>query len=193
MKTRTAIAERAGKARPRRRPPEEVQGGLPLDELLAIYDMQNAAGHLIRRCQSRARAIFDQLIGEKSGLSRQQFALMVAIAKNPGAAYARLSEQTGFDRNSLADTLNRLIEKKLVTRQRSVSDARAYEIGLSARGARLLRQLIPLSFEVHARIIEPLPEQMRPIFIACLRVVVGLEHPSDPGETLSLAPASREV
>ncbi|MFM0341439.1 MarR family winged helix-turn-helix transcriptional regulator [Paraburkholderia fungorum] len=140
------------------------------------FDLREAPGHLLRRCHSRARAIFDDLIGRQTGLSKQQMALMVAIARIPNATHAQLSEETGFDRNTLADTLDRLISKGLARRERSEIDARAYQIQLTSDGINQLESLIPLAHEVQQKIIEPLPEELRPIFIQCLRILAGIDE-----------------
>jgi Transcriptional regulators len=145
------------------------------NSLVDRFDLLNAPGHLLRRCHSQARAIFDELVGRKTGLSKQQVALMIAIAHTPSATHAQLSGETGFDRNTLADTLDRLIAKGLALRQRSQLDARAYDIQLTSEGLAQLQELIPLSFEVQAKIIEPVPEDLRADFIRCLRLVAGID------------------
>jgi DNA-binding MarR family transcriptional regulator len=147
-------------------------------KLVDRFDLRDAPGHLLRRCHSRARAIFDDLIGRQSGLSKQQMALLIAIAQTPDATHAHLSEETGFDRNTLADTLDRLISKGLAHRERSEIDARAYQIRLTPDGIRQLEKLMPLALEVQQKIIEPLPEELRPVFIQCLRILAGVD-PSD--------------
>jgi DNA-binding MarR family transcriptional regulator len=143
-------------------------------DLVSQFDLSSAPGHLLRRCHSRARAIFDDLIGRETGLSKQQVALLVAIAHNPAATHTQLAEETGFDRNTLADTLNRLIAKGLALRQLSQADARAYEIQLTPEGLGMLEGLLPRSFEVQARIMEPLPEELRSGFIRCLQILAGI-------------------
>ncbi len=148
--------------------------------LVETFDLHNSPGHLLRRCHSRARAIFDDLIGRETGLSKQQVALMVTISHTPAATHAQLSEETGFDRNTLADTIDRLISKGLAVRERSVRDARAYEIRLTAQGQLQLEDLIPLSFEVQRKIIEPLPEASRQHFIECLQILAGISESESP-------------
>jgi DNA-binding MarR family transcriptional regulator len=144
-------------------------------QLIKKFDLHNAPGHLLRRSHSRARAIFEELIGRKTGLSKQQMALLFAIAHAPAATHAQLSEETGFDRNTLADALNRLISKGFALRTHSKSDGRAYDIQLTQAGMTQLELLVPIAFEVQSKILEPLPEELRPQFLDCLRILSGLE------------------
>jgi DNA-binding MarR family transcriptional regulator len=150
------------------------------DVVVPQFDLQEAPGHLIRRCHSRARAIFDELIGRQTGLSKQQVALMVSIARSPAATHAYLSEESGFDRNTLATTIDRLIVKGLAVRTRSRLDARAYEIRLTEEGHEQLEMLIPLSMEVQKKIIEPIPEASRRHFIECMQMLAGVYESETP-------------
>jgi MarR family transcriptional regulator, lower aerobic nicotinate degradation pathway regulator len=177
---------------PRKRSAATHTPSVVASDLINRFDLHQAPGHLLRRCHSRARAIFDELVGRKTGLSKQQVALMIAIAHSPAATHAQLSEETGFDRNTLADTLDRLIGKGLAVRQRSLVDARAYDIQLTSEGLRSLEDLIPLSFEVQAKIIEPVPEELRPELIRCLQILAGIS-PASESEPLAPRAAKRSV
>jgi DNA-binding MarR family transcriptional regulator len=135
------------------------------------FELRESPGYLLRRCHQRSRQIFDELIGFETGLSRQQVALLIGIDRNPHATQARLSEATGFDRNTLAELMNRLIGKKLVERRRAETDARAYEVTLSELGANVVRNTYPKFRQVQARILAPLPVEMRPRFLECLHIL----------------------
>src|SRR5687768_16063107 len=135
------------------------------------FELRRSPGYLIRRCHQRSRQIFDELIGFETGLSRQQVAVLIGIDQNPNVTQARLSEATGFDRNTLAELMGRLISKKLVERRRAQSDARAYEVTLSSAGAARIRSIYPKVRQVQARILSPLPARMRPQFLDCLTIL----------------------
>ncbi len=135
------------------------------------FELRRSPGYLIRRCHQRSRQIFDELIGFETGLSRQQVAVLIGIDQNPNVTQARLSEATGFDRNTLAELMSRLISKKLVERRRAQSDARAYEVTLSSTGAARIRSIYPKVRQVQARLLAPLPPRMRPTFLECLTIL----------------------
>jgi DNA-binding MarR family transcriptional regulator len=135
------------------------------------FVLQQTPGYLVRRCHQRCRRIFDELIGSETGLSRQQISLLIGIDRNPHATQAKLSEETGFDRNTLAELMNRLIGKKLVQRRRADGDARAYEVSLSQSGAALMRTMYPKFRQVQEKILAPLPSRLRPTFIECLQIL----------------------
>src|SRR5687768_14905381 len=107
----------------------------------AILALDEAPGHLLRRCNQRAREIYESLIGRR-GLSRQQFAVLIAMAGNPGASLTRISAATGFDRNTLAEMIGRLAEKGYVTRRRSAADARAVAMALTRKGRHFVGEMM---------------------------------------------------
>jgi DNA-binding MarR family transcriptional regulator len=162
------------------------------DEPLALDE---APGHLLRRCHQRSREIFDALIGHE-GLSRQQFAVLIAMARNPKASLTAISEASGFDRNTLAEMIVRLVKKGYVTRRRSDADGRAFEIALAPKGVRFVAAMMPRAHEVQRRILEPLPAELRPVFVHCLRVLLGLDAlapaQGDAGRARSLARTDSE-
>jgi len=135
------------------------------------FELSQSPGYLLRRCHQRSRQIFDELIGFETGLSRQQLALLIGIDRYPHATQARLSAVTGFDRNTLAELMNRLIDKHLVERRRAQNDARAYEVSLSELGAAKVRKMYPRYRRVQDKILAPLPRSLRPKFMECLHLL----------------------
>jgi DNA-binding MarR family transcriptional regulator len=153
----------------------------------AVLALDEAPGHLLRRCHQRSREIYESLIG-RHGLSRQQFAVLIAMSGRPGASLTGISAATGFDRNTLAEMIGRLAAKGYVTRRRSAADARAFAIAPTRKGARFVAEMMPRAHEVQRRILEPLPEALRPVFVHCLRILLGLDAPtSEHGEHETLA------
>jgi DNA-binding MarR family transcriptional regulator len=153
-------------------------------EILALDD---APDHLLRRCHQRSREIYESLIGRR-GLSRQQFAVLIAMGRNPGATLTGLAAASGFDRNTLAEMIGRLAAGGYVTRRRSARDARAFAIALTAKGARFVAAMMPKAHEVQRRILEPLPAALRPVFLHCLRLLLGLDAPArEDAEPAALA------
>jgi MarR family transcriptional regulator, lower aerobic nicotinate degradation pathway regulator len=136
------------------------------------FDLWSSPGHLLRRCHQRSHEIFNELLGD-TGVTRQQFSVLWALQQNPDANQQRLSEVTGWDRNTLAAMLGRLVDQKLIERSRDPEDARATRLRLTERGGDLLRDSTPTLREVQQRIIAPIPEAERPAFLAALRTMLS--------------------
>jgi len=155
---------RSRHVRNRHQPPDPYADG----------DLLTWPGYLLRRCHQRSLEIFNEVVGAYD-VTRQQTAVLMTLQRIPGATQQRLSDASGFDRNTLAEILNRLKAKGLIDRRRSARDSRAYEIHLTAKASALLVKLISGGAEVQRRIVAPLPPDMRDAFIKSMRILIGIE------------------
>jgi DNA-binding MarR family transcriptional regulator len=82
-------------------------------------------GHLIRRCQQIAVALFiEETTANGFDITPVQYAALVAIDENPGIEATTLSALIAFDRSTLADVIERLVSKRLVDRAPDPQDRR---------------------------------------------------------------------
>ncbi len=138
------------------------------------FVLTDIVSHLLRRAHFRAEEIFNEELGS-SGLTPRQKALLITAYQNPGANQNALAEKIAIDRNSFAEMLARMVARGYVRRDRSRDDGRAYEITITEKGIRALEEVLPGDAVVERRIMEPLPPELRPLFVKCLRILVGLE------------------
>jgi HCOMODA/2-hydroxy-3-carboxy-muconic semialdehyde decarboxylase len=148
-------------------------------QVLNDFDYWQSPGHLMRRCTQRAHDIFHEVLAEKITVTRQQFVVLWAIRDNPEASQQRLSEVTGWDRNTMAGMLARLQEQDLIERRRDERDARLYRIHLTRTGRSMLQDMVPELLEVRRRVLEPLPPELREVFVDCARRMLGRPSVSD--------------
>ena len=142
----------------------------------ARFDLMSAPGHLLRRNHQRSYELFTQRVGDT--LTRQQFALLVALSQRPGASQNDLVGVTGMDKSTLKEMLGRMVTRGWVERQRDPSDSRAWTMRITADGRALIDDLAPKVAAAQRDILAPLPEADRPFFMRCLRVLLGLEDGS---------------
>ena len=138
------------------------------------FVLTEIVSHLLRRAHFRAEEIFIEELGS-SGLTPGQKALLITAYQNPGANQNLLAEKIAIDRNSFAEMLARMVARGYVRRERSSADGRAYKITITDKGVKLLEEVLPRDAVVENRIMEPLPPELRPLFVKCLKMMVGLE------------------
>ncbi|MCX5529730.1 MarR family winged helix-turn-helix transcriptional regulator [Streptomyces sp. NBC_00006] len=145
------------------------------DRLLDEFDLTQNISHLLRRAHFRAEAIFKQ---EMAGheLTPRQKALLLAARQRPGATVNELAKQIALDRNSTAEMLGRLVQQGLLEKTPAPTDKRASAVHITEDGSDLLRTVMRDDQHVEDRIVEPLPEEYRPLFRKCLRIMNGLEE-----------------
>lgn len=134
-------------------------------------------GHLIRRSQQIAVALFAEEVGALE-LTPVQFAVLMAVVNHPEIEAASVSDLIAFDRSTLADVLERLISRGLIERRVSARDRRAKSLVATPEGVAVFQRAVPAVQRVQERILEPLPEIDRAVYVAMLRKLVGL-HTGD--------------
>ena len=87
--------------------------------------------HLLHRATQRLDALWEDA---KVEVTPRQWAVLTAAAADDRCSQVALVDATGIDRSTLSDVVRRLLAKKLVTRQRTKKDARAYAIRLTDEG-----------------------------------------------------------
>jgi len=141
----------------------------PHDSSIALGD---APGHLLRRCQQRAVEIFMDEVGT-ARVTPRQFAILLTLARRPGITQTELVTETGIDRSTVGDMINRLVRRGLVRRRRSGRDQRANTLVILPAGSALLRDTAPAVERAQERIMAPLPATARQSFMAALRLMAG--------------------
>ena len=102
-------------------------------------DLYLTPGHLIRRCQQIAVAIFMEETAA-SNITPPQFAALAALAEHPGIDQRRLADAIAFDRSTIGDLVARLESRGLVTRTVG-DDRRTKRLALTPAGDDLLQTL----------------------------------------------------
>lgn len=146
---------------------------------MAEFALLDAPGHLLRRNHQRSYEIFARTVGDD--ITRQQVALLIALAQHPGASQNDLVAATGFDRSTMKEMLGRMVARGWVERRRDAADQRAWTIRITPAGQALLDDRFDAIATVQNEILSPLPEDLRPLFLRCLRILIGLEE-AEAGE-----------
>ncbi len=94
------------------------------------FELSEAPSHLIRRCQQFYGDLYAREAGSRE-LTKQQFTLLCALEHNEGASQTTLVEITGIDRSTLAEMVRRMLERGLLSRERTEEDQRANAIAIS--------------------------------------------------------------
>jgi DNA-binding MarR family transcriptional regulator len=135
------------------------------------YDLYTSPGHLVRRVQQIANAIFTEEVSDRE-LTPPQFALLVALHRSPGADQISLSREVGIDRSTVADVVGRLRARGLVSRARDVRDARRNTVRLTSQGITLVETLAPAVLNAQERLLAPLDDAERAELLRLLTKVV---------------------
>ena len=136
------------------------------------FELAEAPSHLIKRCQQYYGDLYVREAGT-GALTKQQFTLLSALENNEGVNQTALVEMTGIDRSTLAEMVRRMLERGLLSRERTEEDARANAIAITASGRKALRAARFAADRAERALLEPLPLSERVKFIKALSMIAA--------------------
>lgn len=140
-----------------------------------LSDVYGKPGHLIRRAQQIAVAIFMEECRHLD-LTPVQYAALVASRDLPGIDATRLSEVIAYDRSTLGSVIERIEEKGWIERRPSPADRRIKHLYLTEAGARLLEAAEPHVRRAQERMLQPLAEPDQRAFMRLIGALVELNN-----------------
>lgn len=143
--------------------------------LVDMFHLEDITSHLLRRAHFMAEEMFTDEFSTESITPRQKAALVV-VAQHPGLTQNALAAHLFMDRNTVADMVKRLCANGMLARVRDQEDQRAYQLHLATAGAELLDRVLPRDAEVERKLLERLPEEYRPLFLKCLKLIVAPDN-----------------
>lgn len=127
--------------------------------------MNRSVLHLLYRAMQCASNMFES---EITVMTPRQFAVLAALDGLEGASQAQLTKQTGIDRSTLSEVVQRILAKGFVVRRRSTTDRRAYTVKLTRSGRSKLSAVRPAVDRVDEQILSMVPARQRDAFVAAL-------------------------
>ncbi|MEI9997114.1 MAG: MarR family transcriptional regulator [Rhizomicrobium sp.] len=136
------------------------------------FALSESPSHLLKRCSQFFGDLYAHEVGS-SELTKQQFTLLAALEHNEGASQTALVEITGIDRSTLAEMVRRMLEKGLLSRERTEEDQRANSVAISPSGRKALRAARTASDRAEKALLDPLPPAERQRLVKLLSTVAA--------------------
>ena len=89
---------------------------------------------------------FERLSGEhvrECGLTHAQFDIIATLGNTAGMSYKELGDKTLITKGTMTGVIERLEQKGLVERERSLEDKRSWFIRLTPQGEQVFRDVFP--------------------------------------------------
>lgn len=141
----------------------------------------DAPGHLIRRLQQIASALFLEQARDFD-FTPVQYAALYAIKAHPGCDQTALCNTIALDRSTIGDVVGRLERRGLISRANGAADRRTKTLHITAAGNRLIRDIDSAVAATQRLILAPLKPHERTAFMGMLKHLVHLnnEHSRAP-------------
>lgn len=110
-------------------------------------------GYALRRAQGAVHADLHESLSELE-LRPVHYALLLMVDKNPGASQTGVCEALGIQKANCVPTMSDLQRRGLILRRKSASDARSYELHITAKGRRILQRAAEVQASHERKLIE---------------------------------------
>ena len=141
----------------------------------------NKPGHLIRRLQQIAVAIF-MAETKKFDITPVQYSALLAVELHTGIDQTTLVNMVALDRSTIGSVVGRLESKQWIKRTAGSDDRRTKLLTITPKGRKVLRDIDASVASAQRLILAPLRPAERPVFMSMLKRLVRINN------TLSRAP-----
>jgi DNA-binding MarR family transcriptional regulator len=93
---------------------------------------------------------------------------MLMVAENPGASQSGVCDALGIQKANCVPTMGELERRGLILRRKSSTDARSYELHLTAKGKRILQRAGEIQSSHEKRLVERIGIEGRQQLLALL-------------------------
>jgi MarR family transcriptional regulator, organic hydroperoxide resistance regulator len=109
-----------------------------------MYRLTEAFPYLLNRVGVRMGELFSRRL-ESYGVTLPMYRVMAALWEKGDRRLGELGEVTSIELSTLSRLVGAMTRKGIVSRRRPDTNARTVEINLTAKGRRLVEELIPLA------------------------------------------------
>jgi DNA-binding MarR family transcriptional regulator len=145
-------------------------------------DLRAQPGHLARRVQQLAVALFAQEVADLA-LTPVQYSALQTVCSQPGIDQKTLATTIGYDTSTIAGVVDRLEARGLLARTVSPNDRRARLLAPTDAGVKLVKAAAPRMLRAQERLLQPLNKAERREFMRLMQVLI------DANAELSTIPA----
>lgn len=134
-------------------------------------ELENHPGYFIRRLQQIAVAVFMEETQE-FGVTPVQYGALSAVLRQPGVDQRTLARLIGFDTSTIGSVIDRLQARGFMVRSSHPTDRRVRLLSVTQEGRALLMAAEPGVLRAQQRMLEPLPDDRRALFMEMMAVLV---------------------
>ncbi len=142
-----------------------------------IKKLGNVPFHLMRQLFQEHTSLWQKLLPE---LTKQQYAVLCAVAEQPGIEQMDLMDAALSTKATLAEMLTRMEKKGLLIKHQGADDKRRRFIFLTAEGMQVLQNARPVAIDIDTSFLSRLSASKQDDLVCLLQAM--LEENDDQGD-----------
>jgi DNA-binding MarR family transcriptional regulator len=108
---------------------------------------------------------------ERFGISMPEWKVLAVIVDKPGLAAVAVAQFAQMDTVAVSRAVTKLLDRKLIVRELDSEDRRRSVLNLSAAGAALHAQIVPLAAELEKNLLADLADDERRVLSKVIRTL----------------------
>lgn len=153
-------------------PRARVAGSAQVDEV-ALGALADVLGYHVARAAVITVGLFERHVGERFGLRKVEFSILMLLAANPPLSPKRLGQTLLLSPPNLTLLLDRLQERALLRRERNPLDGRSQNVVLTDAGRALAGEAAAAARTMEAQLCDRLTAAEHAMVIELLRKATG--------------------
>ncbi len=136
-------------------------------------DLRSVIGYQLAQATIAAGRMYDVAVGNKTGLHRVEYSILMLVRANPGCTASSLAKALDVSTPNIALWLERVIAKSWVERTPSEADRRSNHLSLTDRGKQTADQATQAILMAEEASLTSLSDGERAILAELLHKVAG--------------------
>jgi len=133
-------------------------------------NLRPLTGYQLRRATSATMPAVNKVLS-KFGLRRSTYSSLVVVVANPGLNQGQLADSLAIERPNVVQIIDQLERAKLVVREKSAEDRRAYALKPTPKGVELEARATKALRRHDARLTLGLSAEEKAVMRRCLEIV----------------------
>jgi DNA-binding MarR family transcriptional regulator len=136
--------------------------------------LRGLIGYALRRAQGTVYADLNDGLARLE-LRPVQYTFLLIVSENPGISQSGVCDVLGIQKANCVPSMSELERRGFIIRKRSATDARSYELHLTAKGRRILQRASEVQSLHENRLIERIGVEGREQLLSLLGKLSGIK------------------
>lgn len=136
------------------------------------YDLTRSAGFMMGTAYRKVSALFQSRL-KPFDITPEQWSVLYQVHLRDGLIQKEIAERAGKDRPTTTRILDHLEKKGLVARKTGARDRRSFQVGITDKGRRLIRETLPIEKRANADVRGCMNEEE---YDALIRLMIRIDQ-----------------
>lgn len=116
-----------------------------------MHKLEDSLGFQVNMTANAMKNRFNAFL-KPYGITSEQYGIMKSVERNPDVTPTQLSEISFKDKTTITRMIDTLVKSEMLIRIPKTDDRRAYKIQWSPKGEKIMKEILPMTEDIHKKI-----------------------------------------